>query len=163
MIDSHRLASFITFAEELNFTRAAGRLHVSQPALHVQIKKLAEEVGGPVYRRAGRSIELTARGKALLAFARDLRERTAGFLGRVEGTPRELVLAAGEGALLYLLGPAVRRAARLPGVSLRVLTRDRAATLEAVASAEAHLGVTTLETVPASLVATPLRRAGMLA
>jgi len=61
-----------------------------------------------------------------------------------------------------LIGPAIRRAARKPNVKLRVLTRDREGTLAALASAEAHLGVTALEVVPDTLEASFLRRAGML-
>jgi LysR family transcriptional regulator, low CO2-responsive transcriptional regulator len=163
MIDSSRLASFIAFAEDLNFTRAAARLHISQPALHVQIKRLAEDIGAPLYRRVGRSLELSAQGRELLGFGRELRERTESFLAaqKGEGAPR-VVLAAGEGTLLYALSPAIRRAARSPGARLSVLTRDREGTLAALATAEAHLGVTTLEVVPENLEATLLRRAGML-
>jgi DNA-binding transcriptional LysR family regulator len=162
MIDSDRLSSFIAFAEELYFTRAAARLHLSQPALHVQIKKLADDVGAPLYRRVGRSLQLTAPGRELLGFARELRERTEAFLSALGGGgPQRVTLAAGEGTLLYNLGPAIRKAAQLPGVKLRVLTRDREGTLAALASAEAHLGVTALEVVPDDLEARLLRRAGM--
>jgi DNA-binding transcriptional LysR family regulator len=162
MIDQ-RLRSFIVFGEELNFTRAGTRLHVSQPALHVQVKRLEAEVGFPVYQRVGRSIVLTPQGRALLAFARDLRERSDAFLAELGGaTPQRLVLAAGEGVLLYALGPALRQAAQWPDVKLRVLTRDREGTLAAVAAAEAHLGVTALDTAPEHVAATPLRRVGML-
>ena len=163
MIDSTRLSSFVAFAEELNFTRAAARLHISQPALHVQIQKLAEEVGAPLYRRVGRALELTGQGREVLAFGRELHQRTETFRASLAGHSAErVVLAAGEGALLYVLGPAVRKMARTSGVLLRVLTRDRDGTLAALASAEANLGVTALEVVPESLQATLLRRAGML-
>jgi DNA-binding transcriptional LysR family regulator len=163
MIDSERLRSFIAFAEELNFTRAALRLHLSQPALHVQIRKLGEDVGAPLYTRAGRALALTSQGRELLGFARELRDRTDTFLkGLGQPGPRQVVLAAGEGTLLYLLGEAIRKAARLPGVNLRVLTRDREGTLAALGSGETHLGVTTLDVVPEGLSATLLRRAGML-
>lgn len=45
-MDLHRvstdaLASFVVFADHLNFTRAASELHISQPALHVKVNKLA--------------------------------------------------------------------------------------------------------------------------
>lgn len=160
MIDS-RLASFLAFGEELNFTRAAARLHLSQPALHVQIRKLAEDVGSPLYRRVGRALELTTAGRELLAFGRELRDRTDSFLASLEGSsPQSVVLAAGEGTLLYALGPAIRKAAHLPAVQLRVLTRDREGTLAALASAEAHLGVTTLDVVPEGMESILLRRAG---
>jgi DNA-binding transcriptional LysR family regulator len=162
MLDS-RLRSFIAFAEEASFTRAAARLHLSQPALHVQIRRLGEELGFPLYRKDGRSLVLTAQGRGLLAFAREMHERSQAFLDEFGGAkPRHVVLAAGEGALLYALGPALRESARWPDMKLRVLTRDRDGTLAALASAEAHLGVTAIDTVPEHFSATLLRRVGMV-
>jgi DNA-binding transcriptional LysR family regulator len=163
MIRSEHLASFIAFAEELSFTRAAARLHVSQPAFHVQIRKLGEAVGATLYERAGRGLVLTQKGRELLAFARETRDETAAFLERFSGeaAPATTVLAAGEGTLLYVLGPALRAyAAR--GAPLRILTRDREGTLAALATREAHLGVAALEVGPDGLRATRLRRAGMV-
>jgi DNA-binding transcriptional LysR family regulator len=163
MIDAGRLTSFIAFAEELNFTRAAARLHLSQPALHVQIKRLGEDLGAPLYRRVGRALELSAQGRELLGFGRELRERTDRFLASLKGpSPERVVLAAGEGILLYGLSAAIRKTAQLPGVKVQVLTRDRDSTLAALATAEAHVGVTALEVVPDGLEATPLRRVGMV-
>src|SRR5687767_11112697 len=113
MIDSGRLASFRVFAEELSFTRAAARLHISQPALHVQIRKLAESLGVALYRRSGRSLVLTTAGRELLGFARDSERRSETFLASLgRPTPRSIVLAAGEGTLLFVLGEAIRRATR---------------------------------------------------
>jgi LysR family transcriptional regulator, low CO2-responsive transcriptional regulator len=163
MIDSTRLASFIAFAEELNFTRAAARLHVSQPALHVQIRRLSEDLKAPLYHRVGRGLELSPQGRQLLGFGRQLREQTESFLAGLGGDAlQRVVLAAGEGALLYRLGPAIRKAARSPGVKMQILTRDRDGTLAALATSEAQLGVTTLEVVPEAMEATLLRRSGMV-
>jgi DNA-binding transcriptional LysR family regulator len=163
MIRSEWLASFITFAEELNFTRAAARLHVSQPAFHVQIRKLGETLGATLYERAGRGLVLTAKGRELLAFARESRDETDAFLERFsgEGSLGTTVLAAGEGTLLYVLGPSLHAHA-VRGARLRILTRDRDGTIEALATREAHLGVAALEVVPDGLRATRLRRAGMV-
>jgi LysR family transcriptional regulator, low CO2-responsive transcriptional regulator len=97
MIRSEWLASFIVFAEELSFTRAAARLHISQPAFHVQIRKLAETLGVTLYHRAGRGLALTAKGRELLAFARESRDETDAFLARFsgDGAVATTVLAAG--------------------------------------------------------------------
>jgi DNA-binding transcriptional LysR family regulator len=163
MIRSEWLASFIVFAEELSFTRAAARLHISQPAFHVQISKLAETLGVTLYQRAGRGLALTAKGRELLAFARETRDETDAFLERFAGggAVATTVLAAGEGTLLYVLGPSLRaHAAR--GERLRILTRDRQGTLDALATREAHLGVAALDVVPDGVRATRLRRAGMV-
>jgi len=95
----------------LSFTRAAAELHISQPALHVQVRKLGDEVGRPLYRRSGRALVLTREGEQVAAFAREIRERGAAMLEQVRGEAASspVVLAAGHGAFVYLLGPAIRR------------------------------------------------------
>jgi len=162
MLDSTRLISFIVFAEELNFTHAAARLHLSQPALHVQVRKLAEALGVALYRRTGRRLELTQAGRQLLSFARDEERRTQAFLSTMGSTSRRtVVFAAGEGTLLYVLGGAVRRFAARRDVDLRALTRDSEGVLAALRSGEAQVGVTALATPPDDLKAVRARVAGM--
>lgn len=58
-------------AEELSFSRAAGKLYLSQPALSQQIRKLEEEIGAELLRRDRRSVELTRAGETLLPGIRD--------------------------------------------------------------------------------------------
>src|SRR6185503_323999 len=91
------LSSFAVFAEHLNFTRAAEELHISQPALHVKVQKLAESLGRPLYRRDGRRLTLTQEGHTVARFARELDGRMASFVAEVRGTTsqRPIVLAAG--------------------------------------------------------------------
>ncbi|MFF3737221.1 LysR family transcriptional regulator [Streptomyces sp. NPDC002566] len=64
------LRYFTAVAEELNFTRAAERLFVSQPALSKQIRMLEKHVGAPLFDRDRRAVRLTAVGEALLPHAR---------------------------------------------------------------------------------------------
>jgi len=149
------LPTFVAFAEHLNFTRAARVVHLSQPAVHMQVKKLEDEVGAPLYRRVGRRLVLTREGEALARFGRETATRTRSFFAELRGAPAEpVVLAAGEGAFLYLLGPAIRAFHR--EAPLRLLTRDREGTLEALRSGVAELGVAALEGAPDGLVASPL-------
>ena len=164
MIDSDRLASFRVFAEELSFTRAAARLHVSQPALHVKVGKLADSLGVELYRRVGRALSLTTAGEALLAHARDREREDQAFLAALgQPTPATVVLAAGEGTLLYVLGDAVRQVAGRRDVDVRVLTRDRDGVLAALRRGEAHVGVTAAASAPDDLASTRLRAVGMVA
>jgi DNA-binding transcriptional LysR family regulator len=162
MINADWLSSYVVFAEELNFTRAAARLHLSQPALYVQVRKLGDALEVELYARRGRSLALTPQGIHVLAFARELRDRTNAFLsGLGRPTPQAVVLAAGEGTLLYALSGAIRDVAATRDVRLRVLTRDRDGILRALESGETHLGVLPLEVVPDWLDATALRKVGM--
>jgi LysR family transcriptional regulator, low CO2-responsive transcriptional regulator len=155
------LFAFAVFAEHLNFTRAARQLSISQPALHVQIKKLAAEVGRPLYRRRGRTLALTPEGVRLAAFGREVAERGRAVLEELRGEPASgpVVLASGQGAFLYLLGPAIRRfpKERWP---LRLLAMPGPEVIEAVRDARAHLGVAALEAAPADLASWPLRAVG---
>ncbi|MFG2949371.1 LysR family transcriptional regulator [Streptomyces adustus] len=66
------LRYFATVAEELNFTRAAQRLFVSQPALSKQIRMLEKQLGTSLFHRDRRSVRLTATGEALLPHAREM-------------------------------------------------------------------------------------------
>ncbi len=59
------LRSFVVLAEELHFGRAALRLHVSQPALTKQIKRLEAEIGGRLFERTTGRVLLTPAGDAL--------------------------------------------------------------------------------------------------
>jgi len=76
-IELRHLRSFVAVAEELNFTRAAERLHLAQPALSNQIRQLELRVGAPLFVRTTRRVELTEAGKAML-------ERVPGLLVAVD-------------------------------------------------------------------------------
>jgi len=62
MIELRHLRYFLAVAEEMNFTKAANRLHVAQPPLSVQIRDLEEMIGVPLLDRSSRPFQLTEAG-----------------------------------------------------------------------------------------------------
>ncbi|MEQ9500036.1 MAG: LysR family transcriptional regulator [Deltaproteobacteria bacterium] len=156
------LFSFVEFAEHTNFTRAAEALHISQPALHVQVKKLTEAVGRPLYLKEGRNLRLTPEGERLAAFGRQVMAQGEDLVAELSGAPTgPLVLASGQGALVYLLGAAIRRFPkhRWP---LRLKTLGGPAAIEEVRAAQAHLAVVATNAPPDDLVRQPLCRVGQV-
>ena len=69
-MELRQLEYFVAVAEEANFTRAAERIHVAQPAVSAQIARLERELGEPLFDRARREVRLTAAGQAVLPYAR---------------------------------------------------------------------------------------------
>src|SRR3954468_16143314 len=69
-MDLRQLSYFVAVAEERQFTRAAERVSVAQPAVSAQIGRLERELGERLFHRDPRSVTLTAAGDALLPHAR---------------------------------------------------------------------------------------------
>ncbi|NGM14343.1 LysR family transcriptional regulator [Verrucosispora sp. WMMA2044] len=141
LLEADALRSFAVFAEHRNFTTAARELHISQPSLHVKIRKLATALGVELYERDGRRLTLTAAGDRLAAYALDSRRRAEEFLRELdhESAPT-LTIAAGRGALRWVIGESIERIGR-QGRRVHVITADRDAALAAVTSGRADLAV----------------------
>jgi DNA-binding transcriptional LysR family regulator len=76
-IELRHLRYFVAVAEELHFGRAAQRLHMAQPPLSQQIRKLEEAIGHPLLLRSSRQVRLTAAGEELLKRAQQTLRKVA--------------------------------------------------------------------------------------
>jgi DNA-binding transcriptional LysR family regulator len=77
-MELRQLEYFVTVADEASFTRAAARLHVSQPGVSAQIRQLERELGQDLLDRSGRAVRVTDAGAAVLVYARTALGAAAG-------------------------------------------------------------------------------------
>src|ERR687894_1966882 len=69
-LDPRLLRSFVVLAEELHFSRAGERLHMTQPALSQQVKRLEHQLDVRLFERTRSSVKLSDGGRAILGAAR---------------------------------------------------------------------------------------------
>ena len=87
-MELRHLRYFLAVGEALNFTRAAARLRVAQPALSRQIQDLEDEIGVDLLRRSPRGLTLTAEGKLFLDEVRELLKRCDESVEKVRALAR---------------------------------------------------------------------------
>jgi len=106
-LELHQLETFLAVAEERSFSRAATRLHRTQPAISQVIRKLEESVGEILFDRGARDGSLTASGELLREYALRLlalRREASSAMEELKSLERgRLHLAANEYTCLYLL------------------------------------------------------------
>jgi DNA-binding transcriptional LysR family regulator len=140
LLEADAMRAFAVFAEHRNFTTAAAVLHISQPSLHVKIRKLATGLGVRLYERDGRRLVLTAAGQRLAAFAADGARRSEEFLRELHQGAPTLTVAAGRGTLRWVVPQAIRRLTA-QGRQVRILTADRDGALAALAAGHADVAI----------------------
>jgi DNA-binding transcriptional LysR family regulator len=124
-MELRHLRYFAVVAEELNFRRAAARLHVAQPSLSAQIRQLETEIGVRLLERSTRKVELTAAGEVFQRDVRRLLTLTDDAVAQAQRAGRGEVgrLRVGfVGSATYELLPRVAAAFRaaLPDVALEL-------------------------------------------
>src|SRR5471032_1497697 len=116
-MELRHLRYFVIVAEEQNVTRAAERLHVSQPPLSRQIRDLERELGVELFRRTAKSLALTEAGKIFLIEARAV-------ILRVDQAVETLLVAAKGNRAKLRVGYAPSLTVELLPKALRLFERD---------------------------------------
>jgi len=115
-MDIHQLETFLAVVEEKGFSRAAKRLHRTQPAVSQVIRKLEGDLGEVLFERSARDGTLTSAGEVLCDYARKmlaLRAEATSAMEELKSLDRgRLLIAANEYTCLYLL-PILDRFRRL--------------------------------------------------
>jgi len=129
-----QLRLFDAVASHGSYTRAAEAIHLTQPAISIQIKRLEESLGVSLFEQMGKKIYLTAAGKELYATCRDVFGRLESFEGRLDELRGEIAgplnLAAVTTAKYFLphyLGAFLRR---YPKVVPQLKVSNRARIIE---------------------------------
>jgi DNA-binding transcriptional LysR family regulator len=140
-MELRQLAYFLAIAEERNFTRAAARIPIAQPAISQQVGRLEAELSEKLFVRDRRGIRLTPAGEALLPHARAMlaaaehaRAAVAAVSGLLTGRLAfGFVQPLPDRRLLGLLGAFHRQH---PGIELRLIEEETDALLAALATGE---------------------------
>ncbi len=144
-----QLTYFLAAAEHGSFSAAAATLHMAQPSLSEQIRRLEAELGVPLLARAGRRLELTEAGRMLLPHA----ERTLAAADEAVESVKEVRTLTGGTASFgtfgsahhYLLGGLVQDFRRRhPDVRVRVVGQNSAEVADAIREGRLEAGLIAL-------------------
>ncbi len=145
-MEDFRLRVFRIAAEKLNFTQAAGLLHLTQPAVTLQIKNLEADLGVRLFDRSARSIRLTPAGEMMLDYARRiaaLYEEASRKVGELSHEARgSLSLGVSTTISQYVL-PWVLAGFRheYPGVRVKVISGNTEAVLQSLTAGSIELAM----------------------
>lgn len=164
-LDLNLLVALDTLLEELNVTKAAARLNLSQPALSAQLRRLRRMLGDPLLIPAdtGRGMVATARALAMRAELRELLKGLEALVLREPGfdprtAQRTFSVAASDNAMLTLGLPLIARVASLAGPGLKLAMRNTVARQIAgqLADGTVDLLIGSERMVPVNMRARPL-------
>jgi DNA-binding transcriptional LysR family regulator len=138
-----QLRLFVAVAEQKSVTRAAEEVHLTQPAVSIQIKRLEGKIGMPLIEHIGKELHLTVAGEEVFDAAKDILERLSDLetslndlRGEVAGPLNIHVVSSGKYFMPHLLGSFVRR---YPKVEPRLEITNRAILLSSLAKNQSDL------------------------
>ena len=128
-VSLRQLRVFEAVARQLSYTRAADELHLSQPAVSMQVRQLEDEVGLPLFEKLGRTIDLTEAGQALYHYSRSINrslQEMEEVLESLKGVSRGRLSVAVASTVNYF-APRLLAAfhLRYPGINLKLDVTNR--------------------------------------
>jgi DNA-binding transcriptional LysR family regulator len=159
-VELRHLEYFVAVAAEMNFSRAAQRIHVVQSALSAAVGRLEKELGVELFDRSKRQIALTAPGGAFLEHAREVihaahraRSSVDDFREKLTGTVTLGTLMSWGTLNLPAALEEFRRSNPLVAVRLRQSLTGSAGHLAAIADGQMDLALVSIQSSPSPLVA----------
>ena len=135
-ITIRQLKVFETVARHMGFTRAAEELHLTQPAVSMQVKQLEEQVGLPLFEKVGKKIFLTDAGREMYHYSRTIaqqleeaEEAIETLKGVVKGELRVAVVTTAKYFMPHLLGAFLQT---YPDVQPSLKVTNRASVIESL-------------------------------
>jgi DNA-binding transcriptional LysR family regulator len=140
-----QLRVFEAVAKHLSFSRAGDELHLTQPAVSMQIKQLEENVGLPLFEQLGKRVHLTDAGRELRHYSRAIAQQLAELEAIVEelkGIERGRLRVAVVNTANYFVPQLLARfSQRYPGVTVSLYVGNRESVLGQLEENEADLAI----------------------
>jgi len=155
----HQLRIFDALAQQMSITRTAETLHLTPPAVSIQVKQLSEAAGQPLVEQVGKKLFLTEAGKAVASACRDvsarmerLAQELAAIQGLESGTLSVAILTTAKYFVPQLLG---QLSAQHPGIEVSLFVGNRKAILDRLAHNQDDLYILGQPPENLSVVTTP--------
>jgi DNA-binding transcriptional LysR family regulator len=148
-VNKSSLESFIAIAQEKSFSRAAEKLHVTQPAISKRIATLEHSLGTPLFDRIGKEARLTASGKILLTHATEILSLMDGCKIAIQNLGEKIIgelhIGVSHHIGLHRLPPYLEKYSRLyPDVLLKIRFVDSEQAYQLILNGELEIALITL-------------------
>lgn len=159
-MDINQLEVLIAVAQEKSFSRAAERLHRTQPAISQAIRRLETEIGEPLFDRSSKDGTMTAAGRVLFGLAQqmlNLRHSAHTAIKELKGLQRgKLSLSANEYTVMYLLPLLPIFRARHPHIKIEVKRSLASRISSEILARETEVGIVSFKPNDPAITSVPV-------
>jgi len=159
-MELYPLQVFLTIAAEKSFSRAAERLHRTQPAISQAIRRLETEIGEPLFDRSSKDGTMTSAGRVLFGHAQqmlNLRQSAHAAIKELKGLHRgKLSLSANEYTVMYLLPLLPIFRARHPHIKIEVKRSLASRISSEILARETEIGIVSFKPSDPAIASVPV-------